>query len=317
MEERLRLHPDWTDFAARLAVTLGDLPGDGASLVLAAEGEGSATEDLVGFATFGSGRLRVETVSRALLGLGPQGDRRLWELGWRPPARGGAPAGPSGYYLDCEAPADRVEAARIVAATLHEVCDVISPGALRYHSRGKDGAPLEHPGLGVPPAPEDHPSAGGPGQGSASTAFRDRVEESLREMLGVSEVRHDEDGDVAIRMNEGPIAYVRAIDDEYPFVHVFAPVLWGLQGNPSLLEAINDVNRSVWAGKVVWDDGSVMAVVDVPAFSVSKDSLTFACDMVGSITLQHARELRGRFGGATVFDGPSSGGGEEGGAGYL
>ena len=308
MEERFTLDSHWADFAGLVAKVLEQLPTEGAYLILSRKPIGADDPNYyVQFAIDSEQGLRAEAVSNEFLSapyeLTSSDERTLWELGWRPPMRDKtAPAEVVNFNLQWPPPPHYSDAARMAAATLQAVYGVVSPGDLYYKCFLRDGRTVVQPTLGIDPLPLD--SEAGPGQpaGPDIESLRTLLDTSLREILGVDELNRDDDGDVAIRFGSAA-AFVRLIEEDFPSVHVFSPVVGGLTVNQEILEAVNDINLSIRFGRAVWESGlgGVVVVVDLPSPMVTKENIAFACEHVGTVADYFDDQLQEKFGGSIAF----------------
>ena len=84
------------------------------------------------------------------------------------------------------------------------------------------------------------PSRSGPPpkQPGASTVadLKPVVETALKQLLNLTDIAYDEDGDIPIRFGSAMV-YLGLVDGHPPIVQLFSPVLWGVAASPDLIAA--------------------------------------------------------------------------------
>jgi hypothetical protein len=199
-------------------------------------------------------------------------------------------------------PAPFDDVARLAVRTLREVYGAAGTSQLAYKSFAHGGPDVAQPALGI--VAEQPRTPRGAGQPATATPeeLKRLIDRAVREFLDKDAVVRDDLGNIPIRMGSAMV-YVRAVDGPPPSVAVFSPVLRDITGSPALLEAVNDINRRIRFGRVMWTGREVMAALEVPAVQITADQIVFACLQVGSIADHFDDELRARFGGTTLFAG--------------
>ena len=77
------------------------------------------------------------------------------------------------------------------------------------------------------------------------------VETALKQLLNLTEIAYDEDGDIPIRFGSAMV-YLGLVDGHPPIVQLFSPVLWGVAASPDLILAVNDINKRIQFGRLAW-----------------------------------------------------------------
>jgi len=307
---------DWAAFEARLAAALSAM--DGATyLVLSVAGEPRAgASAYVQFAQGGLLGFRAEAAGNHWLppghGLGVAGEERLASLGWQRPAPDAASRGRN-WTREWPEPVPFAEVAALAVRTLRDVYGAARPGDLRYRAGGfpaHDG-PVPVPDLGILP---DRPAPGASVPGLAGAHSRPSaepdeaaasLEAALAEFISSADLVRDEDGDLPIRVGSA-IMFVRPVPGRPPLVQVFSPIVRGVELTPALLEALNDINRHVLFGRAFWTNREVVVSMELTAVGISPPQIAFACVQLGNLADHLDDVLRGRFGGTTVFEAPTT-----------
>jgi len=126
------------------------------------------------------------------------------------------------------------------------------------------------------------------------------VETLLERLTGADKVQTDEDGDYPVVWQDLPY-YVRVIGTEDPVVQVFSIALADIETTPELLGALNDLNAKLSFARAFHVRGQVLIETDILAESLDPAGFRNACNCVGSLTTDVARDLHTRFGGQLLF----------------
>jgi hypothetical protein len=283
---------EWQNVTTKLAEALGCLE-EGHFLCLEARGDSPYHPYYVQFAAGGEEGFFVEAVSnRFLTGwerLDATAEGRLRRLGWRPPTDIGD--GPANWWRCYPAGAPMTDMAERVVATLRKAFDVPRPAALVYRAFSRDGGEILLPTLGI----EHH---------KRRAPLDERVDAALREFLEVDEVISDEDGDRPVRSGEAMV-FLRVVR-EPGFVAVFSPALSGLTRSTALVEAVNDMNRSIRGARAAVTGDAVMIAAEVYEQPALEAGVINAFKAVSSLANSCAAQLQPRFGGKTFFGDPAT-----------
>lgn len=229
----------WREFRHELTGRLEGLD-DGQVVCLEVAGEAAPGGCLpyVQFLGGPAGEVYAEVVSNHYLApahrLRRAQQRALREMGWGPVARrrDGEVVGRSNYWYDA-ARDDADWVALMAVRALREVFGVVDPSFLAGRGLEREEPPVDVDEL------------------------RDRVRVVLDSMFGGTG-EPDEDGDLPVRVEGRHVAYVRVTEH---FVHVFAFLVHDAPvGAPTLLGAVNDMNRQWWGPSFNTVDPDVVAV---------------------------------------------------------
>jgi hypothetical protein len=107
----------------------------------------------------------------------------------------------------------------------------------------------------------------------------------------------DDDGNIPVSRGSASY-YVRLLDAQPgPIVQVYSPVLSEIQSSPELLAKINEINASIWFGRMFHTGDQVILAMEMVAESLDKEEIAAACNNIGSIADQRDTELHAAFGG--------------------
>jgi hypothetical protein len=143
---------------------------------------------------------------------------------------------------------------------------------------------------------DDESDTGGP----SLTEF---VDQTLRSILGVSELQRDDDGDVPVRAGSS-MCFVRVIEhsDQPSRVVLICPLVSGVEHSADLYESLNEINLQLTVGRVVLTDNGVVLEIELLADTISPQELNWALDAAMSAANYFDTKLVARFGGSTFFD---------------
>ena len=134
--------------------------------------------------------------------------------------------------------------------------------------------------------------------------LRPYVEKVLSEYLGADHLIADHDGDYPVQHGSA-LYYVRLVDEKPPVVRIFSWMLHDVECTPDLLEALNEVNKSVSFVRLFWSDGDVVVATELLAETLDPEELAKGCDTVAQVADRYDNRLKERFGGNIQFDEPA------------
>ena len=132
--------------------------------------------------------------------------------------------------------------------------------------------------------------------------IRPYVEKVMKELLGVEELKVWDDGTIPIRVGSAGVYVKLAQPNDRPLLHVYSPMLRGIERTPSLLERLNEINASTFSARVFWVDDQVIVAVDLLAETLDKEEVQMAVDLVSGFADHWDTELRAAFGGEMQFE---------------
>ena len=254
----------------------------------------------VQFAAQGSFGMRAETTSNSYLSESEQLDAgqiaALTQCGWSAPTGGPKastpkldPDGSPNFFIEFPDPVPFGEVAKLAVQTLAEVLRVPHPGFLQYEAGKVYGTPFELPALGLKRAVGDAVDAD-PSKLLLAT---------MRKFTGIDDLEFDGDGDIGIRYGS-VIAYLCLVGKP-PHVHIYSPLVSGVEKSPELLERLNEVNANLGSLHVYLRDGIIFAVSDLPATPFVPEHLTGAAEAFFQIADGIDTLLEAEFGGRTAL----------------
>jgi hypothetical protein len=293
----------WEEFEPRLAKAVGRMAEDTFLILSIRPFDGDASY----YVQFGQGGRRgfvAEAMSNAYLSgssaLSAPQEALMVELGWQEPGLGRDEDQNYGREWPLDTPFDDV--AHIAVRTLREAYGVEHPADLVYRRFAGDGRDFAEPLLGIEPARRsDARSKKKPPEVEKLDELTQLVGTTICEFLEVDEVATDGKGTFFFELRAGRSAmFVSILDGDRPVVEVRSPVLTNVGGSPKLLQAINEINAGIRFARVLWDDGDVTVVVDVPATGITGEDIAYACGLVEGIAHDIGAKLRKGFGGSGV-----------------
>ncbi len=254
----------WAALRDRIAEALGVLEA-GQYLILS----GARGPYYVQFAMEEGSLLWAESVSDAFL---PKGQKLrkaekdlLVKLGWRAPAdekrskkSEEESSGSPNYQGRFEGAEQFATAATMAVMSLRDVYGFRKPASLRYHAFEGEGCDILLPTLGL----GRHRERAEEAVADVPASLEAQVLEAVTEGLGVEGARFDEKGFLALDA-EGEAVFVLLLDGP-PCVRVFAPVLEDVTSEGEVLGLLNTLNFEGRHARFVLDEGTVLAVIDLP-----------------------------------------------------
>ncbi len=294
----------WTPFAQRLTRVLEKL-AEGQCLIVSDKRSGR----FVQFQGQGSDGLRAETVSNHFLPRSVRLDRSqqdaLVRAGWQTPTGtpeqstpDGDPHGSPNFFVDFPAPipADRI--AHLAVATLAKVLQVPDPGSLEYDAFASEGGSIALPELELTraaPAPIGKPRDG-------VETLRNRLLRALRKRTGLTDLKPDADGDIAILYGSA-VTFGRARCDP-PGIEFFSPLVCHVpRATLKLFRRLNALNSSTTMTRFFWADGTLFARAELPAAPWSEALVVRTFEQFSRLADDTAENLQAEFGGELMVRG--------------
>jgi hypothetical protein len=254
----------------------------------------------VQFAAQGSFGMRAETTSNTYLAESEQLDAgqiaALTQAGWSAPT--GAPNastpeldpdGSPNFFIEFPEPVPFGDVAKLAVHTLAEVLRVPHPGFLEYRGGEFAGNAIEWPALGLKRAVLD----------ALDVDPTQMLLATMRKFTGIDDLEFDGDGDIGIRYGS-VIAYLCLVGKP-PHVHIYSPLVSGVDASPELLERLNEVNANLGSLHVYLRDGIIFAVSDLPATPFVPEHIAGAAQAFFQIADGIDTLLQAEFGGRTAF----------------
>ena len=263
-ETAAELSGAWATLRDRIAEALGVLEA-GQYLILS----GAKGPYYVQFAMEEDSLLWAEAVSNAFI---PKGQKlrkaqvdALVKLGWRAPADGSRSkkseeeSGRSPNYQGrFEGAGQFATAATMAVESLRDVYGFRKPASLRYHAFEGEGGDILLPTLGLARSPEPVEEE----VADVPASLEGEVLEAVRDGLGAEDARFDRKGFLALEA-DGEAVFALVLDDP-PCVRLFAPVLLDVTNEEEALGLLNTLNFEGRHARFVLDEGTVLAVIDLP-----------------------------------------------------
>jgi hypothetical protein len=298
----------WDELEGRLASALAKMAVE-SFLILSLPSDEVGQRAYVQFAHWGeadgsSAGLRAEAVGNTHLPatrhLTPAQTERLAGLGWRSP---GPDEASGNFVAEWTMPAPFAEVAALVSRTLREVYGVDSPAQLRFRYSSFTDTEVVHLDLGLEPEERRPRPKSKPPIRPAAAPLGPVVEEGLRRWLGVDRLERDADGDYPVPVGSA-LLFVRLLEGRPPMIGIFSAILAGVEPEPMLLAALNEINRRIRFARVFWVGGTVVIAGELAAVDITADQIAFACVQLGALADHLDDVLKGRFGGTLAFEVP-------------
>ena len=135
--------------------------------------------------------------------------------------------------------------------------------------------------------------------------IRPFVEQTVREFLGVDELKVMEDGTIPIRAGSSAVN-VRLLEGPsggHPLLRIASPMLHDVTPSRELLEKLNEMNAAFSFARVFEVDGTVIIAMELFAEELTAAQIDYACGLITFAADHWDDELRRSFGGATFFEG--------------
>jgi len=254
----------WAILRDRLAEALGVLEA-GQYLILS----GARGPYFVQFAMEEGSLLWAEAVSNAFL---PKGQRlrkaqvdTLVTLGWRAPVdesrskkseedSGGSP----NFQGRFEGAEQFATAATMAVVSFRDVYGFRKPASLRYNAFDDYEKDILLPTLGL----GRHRERAEETVDEVPASLEEQVLEAVRDGLGAEDARFDRKSLLGLEA-DGEAVFALVLDDP-PCVRLFAPVLLDVTNEEEALGLLNTLNFEGRHARFVLDEGTVLAVIDLP-----------------------------------------------------
>ena len=134
--------------------------------------------------------------------------------------------------------------------------------------------------------------------------IRPFVEQTVREFLGVDELKVMEDGTIPIRAGSSAVN-VRLMEGPaggHPLLRVASPMLHDVTPSRELLEKLNEMNAAFSFARVFEVDGTVILAMELFAEELTAAQIEYACGLITFAADHWDDELQRSFGGETFFE---------------
>ena len=135
--------------------------------------------------------------------------------------------------------------------------------------------------------------------------LRPFVEQTVKEFLGVEELKVLDDGTIPIRAGSSAVN-VRLLEGStggHPLLQVSSPLLHGVAPSPELLEKLNDMNASFSFARAFLTEDTVCIAMELFAEELTAEQISYACGLITFAADHWDDELKRTFGGETFFEG--------------
>ena len=135
--------------------------------------------------------------------------------------------------------------------------------------------------------------------------LRPFVEQTVKEFLGVEELKVLDDGTIPIRAGSSAVnvRLLEGLAGGHPLLQVSSPMLRGVKPSPELLEKLNDMNASFSFARTFVTDETVCIAMELFAEELTTEQISYACGLITFAADHWDDELKRSFGGETFFEG--------------
>jgi hypothetical protein len=134
--------------------------------------------------------------------------------------------------------------------------------------------------------------------------LRPFVEQTVKEVLGVKDLKVLEDGTIPIRAGSSAVN-VRLLEGSaggHPLLQVSSPLLHGVSPSPELLEKLNDMNAGFSFARAFLIGDTVCIAMELFAEELTTEQISYACGLITFAADHWDDELKRTFGGQTFFE---------------
>jgi hypothetical protein len=135
--------------------------------------------------------------------------------------------------------------------------------------------------------------------------IRPFVEQTVKEFLGVEELKVMEDGTIPIRAGSSAVN-VRLVEGPtggHPLLRVASPMLHGVTASTELLAKLNEMNAAFSFARAFVLEDTVFLAMELFAEELTAAQIEYACGLITFAADHWDDELKGAFGGQTFFEG--------------
>jgi T3SS (YopN, CesT) and YbjN peptide-binding chaperone 1 len=134
--------------------------------------------------------------------------------------------------------------------------------------------------------------------------IRPFVEQTVKEFLGVEELKVMEDGTIPIRAGSSAVN-VRLLEGPtggHPLLRVASPMLHGVTSSPELLAKLNEMNAAFSFARAFVLEDTVFIAMELFTEELTATQIDYACGLITFAADHWDDELKGAFGGETFFE---------------
>src|SRR5438093_8143115 len=135
--------------------------------------------------------------------------------------------------------------------------------------------------------------------------IRPFVEQTVKEFLGVDELKVMDDGTIPIRAGSSAVN-VRLLEGPaggHPLLRVASPLLHGVQPTPELMVKLNEMNAAFSFARAFVLEETVFIAMELFAEELTSAQIEYACGLITFAADHWDDELKQAFGGETFFEG--------------
>lgn len=137
---------------------------------------------------------------------------------------------------------------------------------------------------------------------SDTDVIQSHLEVLMSQHLETDDLQVDCDGDIGV--HEGSACYVARVKQyghNLPHIEVYSVVVDGVDADPGLYEALNEVNRKLTHTRAFWTNRKVVVAGEIVGSSAELEDLECLCGEIAGLANEEGPKLAATFGGAVSF----------------
>ena len=137
---------------------------------------------------------------------------------------------------------------------------------------------------------------------SKQDVIQSHLEVLMSEHLETDELIVNHDGEIGIAERSARVvARVKTYNHNDPHIEIYSIMVDGVDADPGLYEALNDINRRLSHARAFWVDSKVVVAGELAGAAASRDDIDCLCNEVGSCAVSEGPKLAATFGGEVAF----------------
>lgn len=132
--------------------------------------------------------------------------------------------------------------------------------------------------------------------------IQSHLEVLMSQHLETDDLQVDCDGDVAVHADTARyVARVKQYGHNTPHIEVYSVVVDGVDADPGLYEALNEMNRRLAHARAFWTDRKVVVAGEIVGSSAELADIERLCGEIAGTANEEGPKLAATFGGAVSF----------------
>lgn len=137
---------------------------------------------------------------------------------------------------------------------------------------------------------------------SQMDVIQSHLEALMEQHLETDELRVDCDGDIGVHNQSARyVARVKAYGHNEPHIEVYSIVVDGVEADPGLYEALNELNRRLAHSRAFWTERKVVFAGELVGEAAELADLECLCEEIAGMAHEEGPKLAATFGGEVSF----------------